>query len=239
MRVTGVKRNQNISVVADLNTIKPGTKHRIHNIFVVDASGSMDGGKYTNAIEGVNNLLKNINEDTETINTVMIVEFEESTVTRRVDLTKDVPTKYKGMGTGGMTPLNQAVGETLEYAVKTRKKDYDVNDKILVNVFTDGGENSSKGKWRDSTALGEYIKSLESEGVTVTFIGTQAEVNYAVNTLNLQATNTLVHNNTAADIERSFLRTVSARQAYSKSVAKGEDVTASFYTKTVETDENK
>lgn len=238
MRVTGVKRNQKITAVADLHTIKP----RIHNVFVVDASGSMSGAKYNTAIAGLNKLLKDIQEDTDSDNTVMIVEFESHRVVNRIELTSTVPSTYSGMGCGGLTPLNQAVGETLEHVVKERKKQYDVNDKILVNVFTDGGENSSGGKWHSAEGaklLSEYIISLEAEGVTVTFMGTKEEVHYAVATLNMKASNTLIHDNTAADILRSFDRTVSARKMYSKSVAKGESVVESFYTKTVDTDETK
>ena len=242
MRVTGAKKNPNlttttepqVAVVSTTNGVKP----RIHNVFIVDASGSMSGGKYENAISGVNELLQSIAADTDTENNVMIVEFEDTNIKTRLDLGEKVPAKYKGMGTGGMTPLNQAIGETLEYVEKKRKKDYDVDDKVLVSIFTDGGENSSDGKFRDPKNLSKYIKELETKGFTITFIGTQQEVNYAIQALAMDATNTLVHTNTAASVKMSFDKTVSARVMYSKSVARGEDVKAQFYTKTME-DEKK
>lgn len=237
MRVTGVKKNPNLITTTEpevvVVTTKNDTKPRIHNVFIVDASGSMSGKKYDNAINGVNELLKSITNDTETENNVMIVEFEDSNIRRRLALNEWIPTEYVGMGTGGMTPLNQAIGETLEYVETVRKKDYDVNDKVLVSIFTDGGENSSIGKYSNSTYLGNYIKELEVLGFTITFIGTQNEVNYAIQTLSMDPTNTLVHMNTAASIKDSFNKTVMARSVYSKSVAKGEDVKAEFYTKTL------
>ena len=237
MRVTGVKKNPNLITTTEpevvVVTTKNDTKPRIHNVFIVDASGSMYGQKYDNAINGVNELLKSIISDTETENNVMIVEFEDSNIERRLSLNERIPTKYNGMGTGGMTPLNQAIGETLEYVETIRKEDYDVNDKVLVSIFTDGGENSSIGKYSNSTYLGNYIKELEVLGFTITFIGTQNEVNYAIQTLSMDPTNTLVHMNTAASIKDSFNKTVMARSVYSKSVAKGEDVKAEFYTKTL------
>ena len=238
MRVTGTKKNPNltsttepqIAVVTTTNGVKP----RIHNVFIVDASGSMAGSKYENAISGVNELLKSITTDVDTENNVMIVEFEGNNIITRLDLGQSIPKLYEGMGTDGMTPLNQAIGQTLEYVEKKRKNDYDVNDKVLVNIFTDGGENSSSGKYRDPKKLSEYIKILEDKGFTITFIGTQAEVNYAVQTLSMDSTNTLVHTNTAASVKSSFDKTLKARSAYSKSVARGEDVKAQFYTKTLD-----
>ncbi len=236
MRVTGIKKNDNLLVVAE-PTLTPASKHRIHNVFIVDASGSMGdyraGQKYYNAIQGVNELLASISQDTDSDNNVMIVEFEGRKISQRVKLTEPTPSKYLPMGTGGNTPLNQAIGETLEAVKILRETQFNTSDKVLVNIFTDGGENDSVGKFANPHLLATYIKELENDGFTITFIGTKNEVNYAVQTLGMASTNTMVHNNTSADISRSFLRTVKARTSYSKSVAKGEDVKDNFYTKTV------
>ena len=239
MRVQGANKNPNLTqvteTVVDTTTVTDSqSKQQIHNVFIIDASGSMSGGKYERAISGVNELLVSISQDTDTNNTVTVVEFESSSIKRRLDAVTKIPSKYKGMGTGGSTPLNQALGETLEYIVGVRKDKFDESDKILVNVLTDGEENSSYGKYANKELLGEYIKELESKGVTVTFIGTKKEVAYAVNHLSMDISNTMVHDNTAADITRSFGDTVLARKAYSKSVSRGEDVKKSFYTKTIE-----
>ena len=237
MRVQGAKKNPKLTQVSEptigVSVNVNQTKSKIHNVFIVDASGSMSGGKYTNAIAGLNELLVSISKDTDSENTVTIVEFEGRNIARRLDVVTKIPKSYKGMGTDGMTPLNQAVGETLEYIVGVRQSKFDVADKILVNIFTDGGENSSTGKYREPNVLGLYIKELEEQGVTVTFIGTKQEVAYAIQSLHMDFSNTLVHNNTAADVKRSFDVTVSARQMYSKSVSRGEEVKTAFYTKTV------
>lgn len=230
MRVTGAKRNPNLSNFVVSNTT--GGKPTIHNVFIVDASGSMGGSKYDNAISGLNELIKSIKSDVDSENTLTIVEFEGHSVTTRLKTTKDIPEIYHGMGTGGMTPLNKAVGETIEEIVLLRAKKYNVSDKILVNVFTDGGENSSHGsKYANSKFLGNYIKKLEDESVTVTFIGTEEEVAYATQDLKLNISNTLVHDNSALGVMDAFNTTVLARTAYSKSVASGEDVKIDFYTK--------
>lgn len=243
MRVQGVKRNEKLTAINTTVNSTGGNlpKKRIHNVFIIDASGSMRGGKYNNAISGLQEILNSINIDTDTDNTVTVVEFEEDNISRRIDFGTKV-TGYIGMGCGGQTPLNEAVGETLEYIIKTRKKKFDVDDKVLVNVFTDGMENHSGGKWRGvegANLLGKIIKDLEdNHGFTVTFVGTKSEVNYAVSTLNLATSNTLVHTNTADSVMASFGRSLKARQVYSKSVSRGEDVKVGFYTKTMEEEED-
>jgi Mg-chelatase subunit ChlD len=238
MKVTGVNRNEQLTTI----TVQQPTdtkKPRILNIFLIDASQSMNSyGRYTNALLGVNTMLADIKKDEFTENYVQIIEFEDTNITTTLHLTKDFPASYTGKGIGGWTPLNQAVGETLEKIIVTRKNDFDVNDKILVSVLTDGEENYSSGKWSKHNGggqlLGKLIKELESQGVTVTFMGAKNEVNYAINTLNLKSSNTLVHDNTGKGILDSYERTVTARQLYSKSVSRGEDVKESFYTKTLE-----
>jgi Mg-chelatase subunit ChlD len=238
MRVQGAKKNPKLIEVVEpivaTTEVDNQVKPQIHNVFIIDASGSMHGDKYVSAINGVNELLDSISKDTDTVNTVTIVEFESYSIKRRVDVTNDIPKKYVGMGTGGSTPYLQAIGETLDYIVGVRKSKFNESDKILVSILSDGEENSSRGKYAEKNVLKSYIKDLESKGVTVTFIGTQKDVSYAINYLSMDATNTIVHNNTAEDITRSFKATVSARNFYSKSVSRGEDVKTNFYTKTIE-----
>jgi len=231
MRVTTSKKNPNLGVQPTPDTT---IKSMIHNVFIVDASGSMGGSKYDNAIIGLNTLVNGIREDNDSLNTLTIVEFEGRRISTRINTTSTIPTFYKGMGTGGMTPLNQAIGETLNLINETRKSKYNSEDKVLVNIFTDGGENSSTGTYQNSDVLSKLIKKLEGEGFTITFIGTDTEVNYAIQTLSMDASNTRVHDNTAADISRSFNATLNARTAYSKSVSRGEDVSKNFYTKTID-----
>jgi Mg-chelatase subunit ChlD len=235
MRVQGAKINPNLVVVDDPILVSDNTsKPRIHNVFIVDASGSMSGSKYTSAINGLNEILNGIHSDVDSENTLTIVEFEGSSIVRRVLPNQTIPKTYRGMGCGGSTPYLQAIGETLEFIVQERVGNYDVNDKVLVNVFSDGEENTSTGKFSEPKVLKNYINELKNEGVTVTFVGTQSDVKYAVDYLAMDASNTLIHANTAASIKMSFNTTLKARAVYSKKVSLGEDVKTAFYSKTIE-----
>ena len=229
--------NGKTSVSNTVTITPPQTKKRVHNVFIIDASGSMAyGGRYTTAISGVNELLKSISEDHFTDNTVTVVEFEGTRVQKILFMVTDLPKHYKEMGTGGQTPLNQAIGETCEAVLEKRNSSFSKEDKVLVNIFTDGEENNSRGKYADKDVLSAYLKSLELDGFTITFQGTQSEVNYAIKTLHMNASNTSVHDNSLQSIQRSFASTISSRVNYSKSVSRGEEVTANFYTKSVQSE---
>ena len=116
MRVTGVKRNRKVTTTEQPTKT---TKERIINIFLIDASTSMNSqGRYTNAMLGVNTMLADIKKDEYTENYVQIIEFADHDIRTTLKLTKDVPESYKGRGAGGWTPLNQAVGETLEKIIQ-------------------------------------------------------------------------------------------------------------------------
>ena len=195
--------------------------------------------KYEVAITGVNELLSSIAKDEFTDNTVTIVEFHDYSVDYKLYMSTTLPAKYVGIGANGGTPLNQAVGETCEKVQKDRTLNFSKEDNVLVNIFTDGGENTSVGQYKNSETLASFIKALEADNFTITFQGTQSEVNYAINTLHMNASNMSVHDNTLQSIQRSFASTVSSRVMYSKSVSRGEAVTDNFYTKSVEEEDKK
>ena len=117
MRVQGAKRNPNLTQVTEPNVVlQNNTKSKIHNVFIVDASGSMAGGKYEMAIKGINELLVSIKNDNNSENTLTVVEFEERNIERRIDMVTEIPSYYVGMGTGDSTPLNQTIGETGDHS---------------------------------------------------------------------------------------------------------------------------
>lgn len=205
-------------------------KPTIHNVHILDRSGSMRGQKLGNALEGINSEISELKKDSNVIYLQSFIHFgnDMSTEKWRVGI-QDVG--HLHVNANGMTALNSTIGKVLEDILETRVGE----EKTLVKIFTDGGENASRDKYRDNIVLSKLIKSAESKGVTVTFVGTEDDVQNVIEKLNIHKSNTISHNNTPEDIMRSFAETTEATMAYSKAVLDGEDVTAEFYSKTTGT----
>ncbi len=202
-------------------TVKKKTvKQTIHNVFIMDDSGSMRGAKYNNGVKGIQELVQSIKQDTLTNNTISIVDLN-----RGKQAWMDIPTDvdYKGHGNLGGTPLFKTIGRTIESLLKVVGKDH----KVLLNIVTDGDDTDGFGTYRD---LPETLKRVQKENnFTVTFVGTQYDVERSQRNLNIDASNTLVHDNTGAGMTKAFAKTVASRTEYSAKVSRGMNVTTNFY----------
>src|SRR5437867_1005534 len=84
----------------------------VHNVHILDASGSMtQNNKYSMALKGINEDIQNLKKDTSEVrSTLTIVEFEGKNIkTHFLAKELDYINKFEGDGTGGWTPLNQAI----------------------------------------------------------------------------------------------------------------------------------
>jgi uncharacterized protein YegL len=200
----------------------------IHNVHILDISGSMSGEKLRNAIKGINAELEELKKDVTVTYKQTIVTFGNYiNIIHSNEPIHNVP--RINVSSGGMTALYQAIGETIEDILKTN-----TGEKVLIKIFTDGEENSSRGKFRSPQAVSKIIKEAEDNNCTVTFVGTQQDVDSIIRQLSIDSTNTLVHNNTGEGVEEAFSRSLGATRSYSKKVLAGEDVLKGFY-KTTET----
>lgn len=86
----------------------------------------------------------------------------------------------------------------------------------------------SKSKPEELKAL---IATCEARGFTITFIGTKNDTQFVVNNLNINSSNTLVHDNTGEGVKMSFQTQATATAVYRKSLEQGEDVSVGFYSK--------
>ena len=203
----------------------------IHNVYIIDRSGSMGSNqphrKLGKVIIGVNSEMSELRKDVEFKYLQTIVQFDDNIKTvvnkKPIDKVDDYMTQA-----GGVTALNQAVGETLKNLIDKVKP----NEKTIVKIFTDGGENASKGLYSDSKKVKEIINIAEEHGITVAFVGAQNEVNYAIRRFGIKSSNTLVHENTAESVKMSFKTSTNATVAYSNKVSKGEAVLDGFYKET-------
>lgn len=199
-------------------------KPTIHIVDIIDCSASMRGSKINSAVKGINKGILNLKEDKIANYTYTLCDFSDS---------RDINFKYVqypldkvnkiNFSSRGMTALYDAIGITLEKVIQLKESD----EKVLVNIYTDGDENCSKHY--TSILIKDLIDELKSEGVTVTFIGTKMDTEYAIKTLGIERTNTSSYDGTAEGLKMSMEKTIVARAAYSTAVANGQDVSIGFY----------
>lgn len=200
----------------------------VHNVHILDASGSMAHGKIEAAIMGINKEMEDMKKDDSTEVTQTIVHFsyphDIQTSCWKTPLrdTKEFTTKARGA-----TALLQTVGETLTKLLAEANG----KDKVLVKIFTDGQENASMGEWHNPKNVADLIKRCEEKGFTVTFVGTDEDVRYVINLLSIDRSNTLAHDNTTRGVKMSYEKSMLATKKYRASAAGGQNVTFDFFTK--------
>lgn len=203
----------------------------VHDAHILDSSGSMSGGKYTEALRGIQNDIEASKQQRREFpdikSTMTVVEFSNRIVDHMFMTPIENVGNFSSRCMNDMTALHDAIGHTIEKIMKAKQP----QDKVLLKIFTDGGENASR-KYSTSS-IKELIKKAEANGFTVTFVGTDADTRQVIKNLAIDQSNTLVHNNTSKGVEMAFSATVQARTSYMKSVSKGEDVTRGFYGKSI------
>jgi uncharacterized protein YegL len=199
----------------------------IRNVHILDASGSMGGSKIANAIKGINDEISELRQNTTVryFQTIVSFSYGNDILTHAMDVPVNLIPVFN-THTRGMTALYQAIGETLQKLIDTSME----GAKTLVKIFTDGSENNSRGEWRNADILSDFIKECQDKhDFTITFVGTKNDVAKVITRLGIDESNTLIHDNTAQGVERSFNKSVHATKAYSDKVKRGDDVSRGFY----------
>ena len=205
-------------------------KPTIHIVHILDGSGSMGGykgvTKFQSAKEGMTEEVNILSKDNEINYLYTIVEFDEST--RIKTICNKIPIKgikinsLRFFEPDSTTALYDAIGFTLNNLITNTN-----NEKVLVKIFTDGGENASKTFTKDSVR--NLIQECEQKGFVITFVGTDRDVVIVQNNLNIKASNTLGYDGTAQGLKMSYRASNEATVMYSKSVAAGTDSIEGFF----------
>lgn len=205
------------------------TKHQVHNLIILDESGSMYSIQQT-IIQGFNEMVqtaKGIEKkfpDQEHFISLLsfnglglqLLHFMEPIANlQQIDDTRYQP--------DASTPLYDALGFGLTKLKKelAGKTDYHV----LVTILTDGEENDSKeytGK-----AIKTMIEELKNNHWTFTYIGTNHDVKRVAHSLSI--TNTLVFESNEADIKEMFTMEKDARYRYSEKIQLNEEIKENYY----------
>ena len=219
------------NVVQSTNLKKP----IIHNVFIIDRSGSMSGSKYISAIKSVKTELELLSKDENSVFKNYVVEFDnsyEQPLRIKTHLWNSLDTQFKEAGASGGTPLYNTMGTIFKKLESELKSD----DRVLIKIFTDGGDtDNNKGEW-NSNSIGVYTNKLININKWTITVNCTLTDKYAILKMGIPESNILCHNNTAEDIERvSSLRTMSSL-SYSKSVSmnvSADELKSNFYSKSI------
>ena len=145
---------------------------RVHNLIIVDESGSMEVIR-KQAFVGMNETLQTVRKMQEKFpdqeQFVTLLTFDTGHTTWHYDNQPAAQTKdldWKAYSPGGGTPLYDAIGKGIS---KTNAQIED-GDHVLVTIITDGEENSSE-EWT-LKMIRTMIEKLKKQSWTFTLIGT-------------------------------------------------------------------
>lgn len=149
------------------------------SVFVaLDRSGSMQGEPWMNAIESLNEYIKNLQKE-KIEGDVTIVAFDshnsvDGEKVRLVPLTENQsiayfePLKHDIVSPAGMTPLFDAAANVMDRAIERN------SERTVVVILTDGHENASKEYTQSK--IKDKVKLLESKKWEVIFLGANFDV---------------------------------------------------------------
>jgi hypothetical protein len=205
------------------------TKHQVHNLIILDESGSMMSIKET-IISGFNEIVQTIKgieqQFPEQEHFISLISFNG--LGQKVIHFMDPTSKLEQINDSlyrpdASTPLYDAMGT----GINKLKLALEGNDKhnVLVTVLTDGEENASKEF--TGAAIKALIETLKKQRWTFTYIGADHDVERMAASLSI--TNTMRFTKNKEDMERMFNQEKMSRSTYSKKISNNEDTEEDFY----------
>jgi uncharacterized protein YegL len=205
------------------------TKHQVHNLIILDESGSMEEIK-NYIIQGFNELVQNIKgiekQYPEQAHFITLITFNGlgQKILHFIDPVEKIEqindSRYKP---DSLTPLYDAMGFSIAKLrqVLENVKDYNV----LVTVMTDGEENNSKEF--TGSAIKKLVEDLKLNRWTFTYIGANHDVEKFAKSLSIS--NSMHFCIDEDGIKKAFMNESRARTAYSLKIRMNEDTNTDFY----------
>ena len=203
---------------------------KIHNLIILDASGSMYSIK-NQAVNGFNETVQTIRDAQEKHpdqeHSVTLVVFNSSETRTVYDgvpaaQAKDMAPDEYNPNCG--TPLFDAMGFSIN-ALRTKVQK---GETVLVTIITDGEENSSTEFNRNS--IKALIDELKTEGWVFTYMGANQDVEKVA--MSISISNHILWESTAEGTQSMFKREKKARTRFFDRLAMGEsaaDMQADYY----------
>jgi uncharacterized protein YegL len=204
-------------------------KHQVHNLIILDESGSMDSIKKT-IVSGFNEIVQSVKgiaaEYPEQAHFISLVSFNSigNKILHFIDpIEKLEMIDDKRYQPNSMTPLYDAMGFSFAKLKQVLENVKDYN--VLVTIMTDGEENASREY--AGAAIKAQIEALKLSRWTFTYIGADHDVEKFAQ--NLSISNTMRFEKNEADMHDMFARERSARSSYSSKIRFQKPTTDDFY----------
>ena len=205
------------------------TKHQVHNLIILDESGSMGSIKET-IIQGFNEIVQTVKgiekEFPEQEHFISLVTFNGlgQKLLHFIDpVSRLEQIDEKRYRPDASTPLFDAMGYSF---AKLRQVVDNLTDyNVLVTILTDGEENASSEY--TGSAIKKLIDELKLNRWTFTYIGTDHDVEKFAASISI--TNTMVFNKNEADMKAMFVKEQSSRRNYSEKIREKKATGDDFY----------
>jgi len=205
------------------------TKHQVHNLIILDESGSMESIKKT-IIEGFNELVQTVKgvekEFPEQEHFISLVTFNGlgQKLLHFIDpVSRLEQIDEKRYRPDASTPLFDAMGFSFAKLRQVVENVADYN--VLVTILTDGEENASQEYTGKN--IKKLIEELKLNRWTFTYIGTDHDVEKFAASISI--TNTIHFQKNEASMNAMFARESSSRLNYSQKIRDKKDTGDDFY----------
>ena len=204
-------------------------KHQVHNLIILDESGSMESIKKF-IINGFNELIQTMKgiqkEFPEQEHFISLISFNGigKKILHFIDpVDKINEINSKTYNPDASTPLFDALGFAMNKLDQhlANLKDYNV----LVSILTDGEENASKEYTKQM--IRNMINERKERNWTFTYIGTEHDIESFANDISIS--NHYTFSKTVNSVNSMFSKEKEARMRYSHKIRYNVDVNDKFY----------
>ena len=205
------------------------TKHQVHNLIILDESGSMESIKepiirgFNELVQTVKGIEKDFPEQEHLISFVTFNGRGRNVIHFTEPAAKLEAINSRSYQPNSSTPLYDAMGDSITSLRQALEKKTDYN--VLVTILTDGEENASKEYNGD--AIKKLVEEMKQSGWTFTYIGADHDVEKFA--MNISITNTMTFQKNQADMDRMFAREKAARASYSSKLRDNRPIDDDFY----------
>ena len=206
-------------------------KQQVHNLIILDESGSMQSIK-PSIINGFNELVQSIkgiqNQFLEQEHTISIISFNgfgNKVLHFMDDVSKLNTIDSSNYKPDAMTPLYDAMGFGFTKLKTALESQTDYN--VLVTILTDGEENASREY--TGSVIKNMIEELSEGNWTFTYIGTDHDVEKMATNLSIK--NSMSFDKDIDGIDSMFAEEFQSRRLFSKNISEKKEFKENYFSK--------